>query len=222
MEAASLDVRGVFVLHTSERLFVWVGHECGSPNSYMEQVRLLIHRLQTHERAPDEVCFLYSDRSIAPPETASEMPTRPASAIPLAISINSRPSSSLGTRPDRLPAFIADAVSAYMARNASTFAGAGAALPPVVPKTPKMSQSKGDAKRDQKVMQEIAEVAEDPNLQLFRKYDGGSKDDGGLRVCVDSQAYCRHSCCRAGTGASDRHYNPYPVAVVFQIFDIES
>ena len=64
MESASLDVRGVFVLHAPERIYLWVGHECKDVHGYLEAARTLIRRLQTYERAPSEVVTLYSDRAI--------------------------------------------------------------------------------------------------------------------------------------------------------------
>lgn len=64
VESAALDVRGVFVLHASERIYLWIGHECRDPHGYLEQAALLISRLQKHERAPLQVVTLYSDHTI--------------------------------------------------------------------------------------------------------------------------------------------------------------
>jgi hypothetical protein len=67
VEVSHLDERGVFVLQTPERVYVWVGSMCADTDAYLQCARTLIERLQRHEHAAPAVTLIYSGRAEGTP-----------------------------------------------------------------------------------------------------------------------------------------------------------
>jgi hypothetical protein len=59
--ASSLDERGMFVLHSPEVMFIWIGEKCTESRQemFLPHAYLLIARLQKYEHAPSRVEIIY-------------------------------------------------------------------------------------------------------------------------------------------------------------------